>query len=51
MQDLICYCFKYSGDDIKQDFMVNGRSLIMEKIMAEKKMGTCECATKNPSGK
>lgn len=51
MQDLICYCFKYSGEDIKQDFIVNRRSLIMEKIMAEKKMGTCECATKNPGGK
>lgn len=51
MQDLICYCFKYSSEDIKQDFIVNGRSLIMEKIMAEKKMGTCECATKNPGGK
>ena len=51
MQDLICYCFKYSSEDIKQDFMVNGRSLILEKIMAEKKLGGCECATQNPSGK
>ena len=51
MQDLICYCFKYSGEDIKQDFIANGRSLIMEKIMAEKKMGTCDCTTKSPKGK
>lgn len=51
MHDLICYCFEYTSEDIKEDFIVNGRSLIMEKIMAEKKMGTCECAAKNPSGK
>ena len=50
MQDLICYCFGYTQADIKQDFILNGRSLIMEKIMTEKKMGTCECVTKNPSG-
>lgn len=51
MSNPICYCFGYTRKDIKKDFIVNGRSLIMEKIMAEKKMGTCECATKNPSGK
>ena len=51
MSDLICYCFEYTSDDIKQDFIVNGRSLIMEKIMAEKKMGACQCTIKNPSGK
>jgi hypothetical protein len=51
MCDLICYCFEYTDEDIKQDFIVNGRSLIMEKIKAEKKMGSCQCATKNPSGK
>jgi hypothetical protein len=51
MSDLICYCFEYTNEDIKQDFSVNGRSLIMEKIMAEKKMGACQCTTKNPKGK
>ena len=51
MRDLICYCFEYTSEDIKEDFIAHGRSLIMEKIMAEKKMGTCECATKNPKSK
>jgi len=36
MMDLICYCFDYTHEDIEQDVMKNGRSTIMEKIMAEK---------------
>ena len=51
MDDLVCYCFEYTREDIQQDFLEHGRSLIMEKITSEKKMGTCQCATKNPSGK
>ncbi len=49
--DLICYCFKYSRDDIEQDYIKNGRSLIMDNIMAEKKIGGCDCAIKNPKGR
>ena len=49
--DLICYCFKYTSDDIRQDFFENGKSLIMEKIIAEKQLGGCHCATKNPKGR
>ncbi|MHB8202324.1 MAG: bacterioferritin-associated ferredoxin [Desulfomonilaceae bacterium] len=48
---LICYCFGYTRNNLEQDFMTNGKSLIMEKIMAEKKIGECHCATNNPSGK
>jgi hypothetical protein len=48
---LVCYCFEYTKDDIEQDFTKNGRSLIMEKIAAEKKAGSCDCATKNPKGR
>jgi hypothetical protein len=51
MSKLVCYCFEYTDEDIKQDVSVNGRSLIMEKIMAEKKMGSCQCTIKNPDGK
>ena len=51
MDDLICYCFDYSAEDIKQDYVKNGRSLIVEKISAEKKFGNCQCAVKNPKGK
>ena len=49
--DFICYCFEYTRDDIEQDFIKNGRSLIMEKITAEKKKGRCDCTNKNPKGK
>jgi cation transport ATPase len=49
--NLICYCFEYTKGDIEQDFTKNGRSLIMEKIAAEKKAGGCDCATKNPKGR
>ena len=51
MTDLICYCFGYTSEDIRQDFIKHGCSMIMEKIKAEKKMGSCQCNTKNPSGK
>jgi hypothetical protein len=51
MSELICYCFEYTDENIKQDFIANGRSLIMEKIMAEKKMGACQCAIKSPKGR
>ncbi len=51
VKNLICYCFEYTGEDVKQDFFKNGRSLIMEKITAEKKFGRCQCATLNPKGR
>jgi cation transport ATPase len=49
--NLICFCFEYTQDDIEQDFTKNGRSRIMEKIATEKKAGRCDCATKNPKGR
>jgi copper chaperone CopZ len=51
LDDLICYCFGYSVSDIEQDFMKTGRSLIIEKITAEKKAGGCDCANKHPKGR
>uniref|UniRef100_A0A7V6A687 BFD-like (2Fe-2S) protein n=1 Tax=Desulfobacca acetoxidans TaxID=60893 RepID=A0A7V6A687_9BACT len=51
MESLICYCFGYTASDIEQDFLANGTSTIMERIMAEKKAGGCQCATKNPTGR
>lgn len=51
MNDLVCYCFKYSAEDIRQDYIKNGRSLIVERILAEKKFGDCQCTVKNPKGK
>jgi hypothetical protein len=51
MIDFVCYCFEYSREDIEQDVLNNGRSLIMEKIMAAKRFGGCQCTTKNPWGR
>ncbi|PLX53337.1 MAG: BFD-like (2Fe-2S) protein [Desulfobacteraceae bacterium] len=46
MRKLICYCFNYSAEDIKQDYLKNGHSTIMGKIQLEKKSGDCQCAKK-----
>jgi len=49
--DLVCYCFEYTKKDIENDFNKNGKSLIHEKIVSEKKAGGCNCALKNPKGR
>ena len=51
MDNIICYCFGYAAEDIKNDFQENGKSMIMEKIIQEKKLGTCQCSAKNPKGR
>ena len=51
IEDLVCYCFGFSKQDIEQDLVENGRSLIMEKIMTEKKTGGCDCKNLNPKGR
>jgi hypothetical protein len=49
---LICYCFGYSEDDIIRDVRENNdTSLILEKILNEKKKGTCNCKVNHPQGK
>ena len=51
VKDLVCYCFGFTTQDIEQDLVENGRSLIMEKIMTEKKAGGCDCKDLNPKGR
>jgi hypothetical protein len=51
LDDLVCYCFGYTANAIEQDFIKNGRSLIIERIAAEKKAGGCDCVSKNPKGR
>jgi hypothetical protein len=48
--DLVCYCFQYTRNQIEKDFIDNGRSMILERIISEKKTGGCDCAQKNPKG-
>ena len=50
-EELICYCFRYTAADIHRDVAEHGHSRILETIMAEKRQGHCQCATKNPSGR
>ena len=51
MSEMVCYCFEYTREDIEQDVLKNGRSTITEKIITEKKIGSCNCRTKNPKGR
>ena len=50
-QELICYCFNYTAEDIKNDFIENGHSTIMARITHEKKDGKCNCESTNPKGR
>lgn len=51
VDELVCYCFGHSRADIVQDVEQHGRSTILERIMAEKSKGDCQCQTKNPKGR
>ena len=51
-RDLVCYCFGYSEEDIIRDVMDNkGKSSILERIMNEKKNGSCNCKDNHPKGR
>lgn len=51
MPDLIYYCFGYTTEDILKDLEQDERSLIIEKIINEKRPGGCDCAKKNLKGR
>lgn len=52
MNDLICYCFGYSARDIQEDVNAHdGRSTILEEIVAAKRAGECRCSTTHPEGR
>lgn len=51
MREPVCFCFGYSVADIEADLAANGRSTILERIAAEKAIGGCQCAAKNPKGR
>jgi hypothetical protein len=50
LEELVCHCFGYTREDIERDFTQNHRSLLLERIAAEKNAGGCDCANKNPKG-
>ncbi len=49
--ELLCYCFSHTRKDIEDDFKENGKSTIMEEIMASSKDGKCHCRENNPKGR
>ena len=49
--ELVCYCFGYTRSDIRKDFIENGHSTIMDRIISEKKDGNCKCESTNPKGR
>ncbi len=51
MSEKICYCFDYTDEDIAADIRAHGKSLILERIAAEKRGGGCRCASTNPKGR
>ncbi|MEJ5357840.1 MAG: hypothetical protein WHT06_04135 [Desulfobacterales bacterium] len=48
--EMICFCFGYTRGAIAADFAANGRSRILEEILAAKRLGACRCAQANPRG-
>ena len=52
MTEPICYCFGYTATDIQADVAVNrGRSPILERIVAAKRDGECQCGDTHPDGR
>ena len=49
--DLVCYCFLYSRQDIEDELKASGDTTIFERISAEIKAGNCACEVRNPTGK
>lgn len=52
MTEFICYCFKHTEADIRQDLRDHGgHSQIMEAILNAKKRGGCQCTEKHPESR
>jgi hypothetical protein len=46
---VICYCYRYTEDDIKNDLLKNnGNSTILENIIYNRKYGLCKCDDNHP---
>ena len=50
MAETICHCFGHTAADIREDIRRNGRSTILEAIIAAKRFGHCRCRETNPKG-
>lgn len=50
-EELVCYCFGHTAQDIIADLEQHGASRILAEISAEKRAGNCQCASTNPKGR
>lgn len=48
---LICHCFGHTVEDLARDLRANGRSTILERILAAKRDEACRCSELNPGGR
>ncbi|BDU73166.1 putative iron-sulfur cluster-binding metallochaperone [Mesoterricola silvestris] len=46
----LCYCFGHSAESVRDEWIVTGKSTVLESIKAEVKAGTCHCEVTNPGG-
>lgn len=49
-RELLCYCFRFSRDDIAREIAATGKTTIPERIRSKAAAGLCSCAALNPSG-
>lgn len=47
---LLCYCFGFTENDIRDQIAETGITTIPDKILTLTREGLCSCATLNPSG-
>ena len=48
--DLVCYCFEYSEDSIREEIAATGISRATDEITRLVKEGRCACEVRNPQG-
>ena len=49
--ELICYCFRHSRHDIREDVRRHGHSTILAAVRQAHREGRCRCETLHPQGR
>mgnify|MGYP000918779696 CR=1 FL=1 len=44
----ICYCHNYSLEDIRQEVLEQGYSIILDNLTAAQELGICQCEKLHP---
>ena len=50
-QELVCFCFHYTRQEIEQEYRIHNHSTILDSIVLAKKTGGCDCMRLNPRGR